>query len=281
MDFPPAPAAPTLQAPHQRARGELRLSFKRRGGATVLDGLRQDGCLKARFPHVDPPAWPGAVTLNSAGGVAGGDTLATTITAGPGTQATVAGQAAERIYRALPGATSRIATTLHVQEGAALEWLPQETILFDRCAMRRTLYVHLADDAWFLGVESLVFGRTAMDEQVHAARIHDRIAIRRGGRLVLHDAIRLDGPVASLLQRPAIGGGARAVATVIHAGPDAPALLDALREAFAGHDAGATVVDGLLVARIVAPTGADLRRAVVAGLNILRGGRTLPRVWLC
>ena len=40
------------------------MSFKRRGTATVLDGLRQDGCLKARFPHVDPPHWPGAVTLN-------------------------------------------------------------------------------------------------------------------------------------------------------------------------------------------------------------------------
>jgi urease accessory protein len=281
MDFAPASAAPTPQAPHQRARGELRLSFKRRGDATVLDGLRQDGCLKARFPRVDPPAWHGAVTLNSAGGVAGGDRLATCITAGAGTQATVASQAAERVYRALPGAVSAVATTLHVEQGAALEWLPQETILFDRCALRRTLDVHLAQDAWFLGVESLVFGRTAMDEEVQGAAIHDRIAVRRAGRLVLHDAIRLEGPVASLLQRPAIGRGARAVATLIHAGPDAAAMLDRLREALVVAEAGASVVDGLLVARIVAPTGAALRRAVVAGLNILRGGRTLPRVWLC
>jgi urease accessory protein len=174
-----------------------------------------------------------------------------------------------------------VATRLHVQDGAALEWLPQETILFDRCALRRSLDVTLAPDAWFLGVESLVFGRTAMDEQVHTARIHDRIAVRRAGRLVLHDAIRLDGPVASLLQRPAIGHRARAVATIIHAGPDAGVMLDGLRDAFGPHEAGASVVDGLLVARIVAPTGAALRQAVVAGLNILRRGRTLPRVWLC
>ena len=46
---------------HQRARGSLRLSFKRRGGATVLDGLRQEGCLKARFPRTERGAWPGAV----------------------------------------------------------------------------------------------------------------------------------------------------------------------------------------------------------------------------
>ena len=36
---------------HQRARGELVVSFKRRDGASVLDRLRQDGCLKARFPR--------------------------------------------------------------------------------------------------------------------------------------------------------------------------------------------------------------------------------------
>jgi urease accessory protein len=275
MDSLTAPDAPA----HQRARGDLRLSFKRRGAATVLDGLRQDGCLKARFPRIDPPDWPGAVTLNSAGGVAGGDRLTTAITAGPGTAATVASQAAERIYRALPGATSRVATALHVADGAALEWLPQETILFDRCALSRTLDIHLAENAWFLGVESLVFGRTAMDEQVHTAHIHDRITLRRDGRLLLHDAIRLDGPVAALLARPAIGTGARAVATIIHAAPDP--RLDAVRTALAPFEAGATIVEGVLLARIVAPTGAELRRAVVAGLNILRAGRTLPRVWLC
>lgn len=266
---------------HQRARGALHFAFKRRGDATVLDTLRQDGCLKARFPRTDPPAWPGAVTLNCAGGVAGGDVLETRVSAGPGTAATVASQAAERIYRALPGLVASIATRLHVAAGAALEWLPQETILFDRCALRRTLDIDLAEDAWFLGVESLVFGRAAMEEQVGTAMLHDRIALRRGGRLVLHDAIRLDGPVAPLLARPASGAGARGVATIVHAGPDAAARLDALRNALMPFDAGATTVDGVLLARIAAPSGAMLRKAVVAGLNILRGGRTLPRVWQC
>ncbi len=282
-DHTPASHPPPLHppAPHQRARGELRLSFKRRDGRTVIDGLRQDGCLKARFPHADAPAWPGAVTLNSAGGVAGGDRLATTITAGPGTAATVASQAAERIYRAIPGLVATIDTTLRVAPGAALEWLPQETILFDRCAIRRTLAIDLAPDAWFLGVESLVFGRAAMEEEVRTAAIHDQITLRRDGRLVLHDAIRLDGPVAALLDRPAIGRGARAVATLVHAAPGCEDRLDPLRHALAAFDAGASCWDGLLVARIAAPTGAELRRAVVTGLNILRGGRTLPRVWMC
>ena len=245
----------------------------------MLDVLRQDGCLKARFPRPDLGDWADAVTLNSAGGIAGGDVLETCVTVGAGAAATVAAQAAERVYRALPGAAARVSTTLRVAAGAALEWLPQETILFDRCALRRTVDIDLAEDARFLGVESLVFGRTAMGEEVETARLHDRIGLRRGGRLVLHDAIRLDGPVARLLDRAAIGGGARAVATLIQVAPVLP--LEALREALAGFEAGASVVEGVLVARIVAPTGAMLRDAVVTGLNILRGGRTLPRVWLC
>ena len=71
------------------------------------------------------------------------------------------------------------------------------------------------------------------------------------------------------------------MATLVHAAPDAARHLDPLRNALAPFDAGASCWDGLLVARITAPTGARLREAVVTGLNILRGGRTLPRVWLC
>ena len=267
---------------HQRARGTLRLSFKRRSATTVLDGLRQEGCLKARFPHAEHGAWTGAVTLNSSGGVAGGDILDTTIAAGPGTQATVASQTAERFYRALPGtASAQVSTALHVAPGASLEWLPQETILFDRCAVQRRLSVNLAEDAWFLGVEQLVFGRTAMGEAVHEACLRDLIQVRRDGRLLLHDAIRFDGPVQSLLDGRAISSAARGIATLIHVAPDAETKLDALRRVLDGHDAGASAWDGMLVSRIAAPNGACLRAAVVAGLAVLRAGRPLPRVWLC
>lgn len=248
----------------------------------MLDGLRQEGCLKARFPRTERGAWTGAVTLNSSGGVAGGDALDIAVAAGPGTRAAVATQAAERFYRALPGTPpARVSTALHVAPGAALEWLPQESILFDRCAVQRRLSVALEGDAWFLGVEQLVFGRTAMGEAVLDAGFRDLIELRRDGRLLLHDAVRLHGPVQALLDRRATGGAARGVATLVHAAPDAETRLDALREALAGCDAGASAFDGVLVARIVAADGACLRAAVVAGLAALRAGRPLPRVWLC
>src|ERR1700712_4006543 len=141
----------------QRAVGELRVVVKRLGPETVLDELRQVGCLKARFPRRIVPGWMDVVTVNTGGGIAGGDALDLTIEARAGANITIAAQAAERFYRAMPGdVPSRVRTQLVVGPGAGLEWLPQETILFDRSALDRRLDVDLAPDGTFLGVETLV-----------------------------------------------------------------------------------------------------------------------------
>jgi urease accessory protein len=264
----------------QRAFGELAVSLKQRGKCSVLDELRQVGCLKARFPRPDDAAWLHVVTMNTSGGVAGGDVLETAIVVGAEARATIASQAAERFYRALPGSAAASARTrITVSEGGAAEWLPQETILFDRCAVRRHLRVELAENAWFLGVESLVFGRAAMGEMVERAALRDVIEVRRGGRLLLHDVIRLDGDVAATLQRTAIADGARAVATVVHVAPDVETALDSVRAV--SPNCGASAWDGMLIVRMLAADGASLRAAVIAVLAVLRGGRPLPRVWLC
>jgi len=265
--------SPTLQ----RAVGELRVDVRMRDGRTVLDRLRQHGCLKARFPRSDD--WMNVVTLNTSGGIAGGDSLESAFSVGTGAHATIAAQAAERFYRALPGsAPSRVRTSIVVAHGAAAEWLPQETILFDRCAMDRRLRVELADDAWFLGVETLVFGRAAMGESVERALLRDLIEVRRGGRLLLHDAIRMDGEVAARLGRSAIADGARSMATIVHVSRDAEAKIESVR---ALPSLGVSAWDGMLVARILAVDSATLRHSVIDVLNVLRGGRALPRVWMC
>ncbi|HVY17930.1 MAG TPA: urease accessory protein UreD [Rhodopila sp.] len=267
---------------HQRAVGELRLAVKRNDQETVLDTLRQAGCLKARFPRRLVPGWFDAVMLNTGGGVAGGDRLDVAIDLAAGTRATIAAQAAERFYRVLSmDQPARVRTHLTVARGACLEWLPQETILFDRSALDRSLAIDLAADASFLGVETLVFGRTAMGEAVRQGHLRDRIRIRRDGALVLNDAIRLDGPVHDLLARPSIANAARSLATLVFVAPDAAACVDAVRGALADAEAGVSAWNGLLVARVLGPDGAAVRRSVAAALAVLRGSRPLPRVWLC
>jgi urease accessory protein len=262
----------------QRAYGALAVSVKQRGTQSVLHNLRQEGCLKVRFPRPEDPAWLPVVTLNTSGGVAGGDVLDAAFAVGTGARATIASQAAERFYRALPdSAASSVTTRIAVAACGAVEWLPQDTILFDRCAVRRRLRVDLAADAWFLGVESLVFGRAAMGEVVNWASLRDVFEVHRAGRLLLHDAIRLEGEAAATLLRPATAAGARAVATLVNVAHDAEAMLDPLR----ALGIGASAWDGMLIARMLAPDSATLRAAVVDALRVLRGGRALPRVWLC
>jgi urease accessory protein len=267
--------APTLQ----RATGELAVSLKRRGAASVVDGLRQVGCLKARFPRSDDDAgWLSVVTLNTSGGVAGGDQLDSAFTVGPGARGTIASQAAERYYRALPGSRpSSVRNRIVVAEGGLAEWLPQETILFDRCSVRRNLRVELAEEAQFLGIESLVFGRAAMGEAVHHGSLRDVIELRRGGRLLLHDAVRLEGDVATKLRRKTIADGARALATVVYVAPDAEAMLEPLRR----QNIATSSLGGMLIARMLGADGAALRSSVIEVFQLLRGERPLPRVWLC
>lgn len=222
--------------------------------------------------------------MNTGGGVAGGDRLATTVALHAGATATVTAQAAERFYRALPDdPPAHVRARIRLADDAALEWLPQEGIVFDNAALDRRLDVEMAGNARFLGVEALVFGRAAMGERVLTARLSDTISIRRDGRLVLHDAIRLRGPCAALLDRPATGGGCAALATLVLVAPDAMGRLDAVRAALDGvaAQAGASAWDGMLVARLLARDGAALRLAVIAALSSLRDGRTLPRTWLC
>jgi urease accessory protein len=272
----------TFRSELQRATGTLRVAVKRRGTASVLADLRQEGCLKARFPRT--AGWFEAVTLNSSGGVAGGDALDAELAVGRGASATFASQAAERFYRAREvDAPARLRTRIGLAEGAAAEWLPQEAILFDGAALDRRLDVELARDAWFLGVESLVFGRTAMGERIGALWLADTISLRRAGRLILHDTVRLAGDAAGILARPAVARGGAAIATLIHVAPDAETRLDALRTAWtdAPAETGASSWDGILLGRVVASDGAALRTAVLAGLAALRAGRPMPRVWLC
>ena len=265
----------------QRARGALVVAVKQRDGRTVLDRFRQEGCLKARLPRPENGAWTSLVTLNSSGGIAQGDRLDTALTAGPGTALTVASQAAERYYRSAGGGPALIRTALNVAPGAAMEWLPQETILFEGCAVDRRLDIHLAPEPWFLGVECLVFGRTASGETIRALQLRDAIRVHRDGRLIWQDEIRLDGVGQDLLDRPAVAAGGRAVATLVYAAPGAANAVEPLRAVMAPFQAGVSAFEDLLILRIVAPDGACARAAIVAALPVMRGDRPLPRVWSC
>lgn len=268
----------------ERARGRALLGFKRRGEATVLDTLHQEGTGRIRLPLVAPGAAPEAILINTGGGMTGGDRFGVEVALAAGTHATVTTQACEKIYRARDG-VARIDTRLTLAAGAELDWLPQETILFDRGALERRVEVVVDVDSRLTAVEAVVLGRTARGETVESGRIRESWRIRRAGGLVYADAFALGGPISRVLARPATANGARAFASIVHVAPDAEARLDGVREAITrigsgASEAGASAWNGLLAVRLLAQDGAGLRRSLVVLLEHILG-RAVPRVWHC
>ncbi|UFN48147.1 urease accessory protein UreD [Roseomonas sp. OT10] len=266
---------------HQRSHGTVVLRFGLVGPRTALRHLDQAAPARALFPDPEPGELPVAALVNTAGGLAGGDSLRLSVAVEAGAAATATSPAAEKIYRSL-GDTTEVANRLSLGEGALLEWLPQETILFDGARLRRRTEADLAPGARLLAAEMLVFGRAARGERFARGRLLDSWRLRRGGRLLWADALRLDDPAAALAAPFGLHGGG-ALATLLLAAPDAAAHLPLLREAAGPLGAATLPRDGLLLARWLGPATA-LRAAVGQAIIALRAaeGRAprLPRLWL-
>jgi urease accessory protein len=242
--------------------------------------IEESGSMRIRIPKGEGRGLD-AVLVNTAGGIACGDRFSVEIEAQSGASITVATPAAEKVYRS-DGPVSELVVDLKLEAGARLDWLPQETILFDKARLHRRLSVDMPDDASLTLLEAVVFGREARAERVTEGSFEDRWRIRRGGRLAYADTLRLDGPIADLLQKPSVGKGARAFATLIHVAPDAEARLDSAREHLSsidGCDAAASAWNGLLAVRFCAMSVGALRAAAIPFLLAFRG-EPLPRVWL-
>ena len=250
----------------QRARGEASVRL----GPGGLERLRQAGSAKAILPRGTPH--PEVVFLNTAGGVTGGDRFDLSLDLAAG-RAIGTTQTAERAYRSAGGATG-VTVRLSAGPGAHLAWLPQETILFDGCALHRRTTVDLARDATFLGCEMLVLGRRAMGETVQRLDVLDRREVRRNGRPLLLEPLRLDA--ASLGPSPALLGGAAAIASVWVVAPDAGDRLSTLRTAHEDVESAASAWNGRAVLRMRAADPAPLRAALTRTLAALH---PLPRVW--
>jgi urease accessory protein len=266
----------------QRCDGAVEVAFARRGRTTSVSHLYQRNPCRAHFPHgeADGPAL--AMLLNTAGGLTGGDRIAIGVTAEAAASATVTSAAAEKIYRSL-GADCSATVDLAVGEGAWLEWLPQETILFDGARLRRGIAARVAATGRLLAGEMLVFGRIARGERWRAGALFERWRVERAGALTWYDAMRLDG---AALDHAAGLAGAEALATAIYVAADAARHLPLAREVTAGASCrgGATLVNGMLVARFIGaavPVRAGLVDYVAALRHAAAGlPARAPRAWV-
>jgi urease accessory protein len=261
-----------------RARGAVAFDVQLADGATRRRHLHESGSLRVRFPSPEGCGLS-AVLINTAGGIAGGDRFDIEIAAGEGTRLTLTTAAAEKVYRAA-GEAAQLGIALKVAEGAHLSWLPQETILFDRARISRRIDIDLAEGASLLLCEIVVFGRAAMGERMRSGEFVDRWRLRRGGRLVFAETVRLEGDIGEKLERPAIAKAGAAVGTALIV-PGDEAVVERIREAADtfGGEVGISAWNGFAMARFCAQDAARLRADMITVLG-RASASALPRLWL-
>lgn len=260
---------------HQRSHGAAHVGLLPGPAGARLDRLHQAGSAKA-FVHPGASG-PEVVFLNTSGGLAGGDTLAYRLDLAAGCRATATTQTAERAYRSIDSA-AHVTVSHTVGVGAHLDWLPQETILYDRSHLNRETVIELAQDASCLMLEAIVLGRAAMGETLTEVVLRDTRRIMRAGRPVLIEPLQIG--TEALTAGPAVLGDARAFATlalVVQGAEDAVGRARAeLTEG--GVTGGVSGFDGKLMIRLMAGDGWPLKRQIMRLVSVLRPG-PLPRVW--
>lgn len=265
---------------HQRARGRAELTLAAAPRGARISHLYQAAPLRILFPDPEDGDPLLAAMVNSAGGLAGGDRLELELQLRTGATATFTTPGAEKVYRSL-GPPTEVSAGVSLEDGATFEWLPQETILFDGARLSRRMAVSMTRDARLLAAEMLVLGRAARGERLAEGAVSDQWRVRRDGRLIWADGLRLAEPAGVAAGRRFALGDAGALATLLLVAPNAAALLEPARDLSAG---GASLVaPGLLLARWLGEAS-HVRRAVASAVASMRAlafglpGR-VPRLW--
>jgi len=253
------------EGPHTTTRGVARLSVAHVGGRSAVAGLYAAQPLRILTPKPGVGEALTAVIANLSGGIVGGDSYETEIDLASGADLSVAAQAAEKVYRST-GAEAQNRLAFRLGDGAALEWLPQGTILFDRAIFRQSVRFDLAGNATLLAGAISILGRSAMGETVSSGRYREHWDLRRDGKLIwadrfdLYDAAAAAGAASALCD-------VSCFATALFARPGAAEDLEWVREAMDGNGpavrAGVTAIDDhLLAMRWLGGDAMRLREAV-------------------
>ena len=268
---------------------ELVLGFARAGDRTVLRENRHRGPLrvqKALYPEGDAVCQ--AIVLHPPSGIAGGDHLVISADVASGAHAQLTTPGAGKWYRS-GGAEASQCIDFTVGEGATLEWLPQETIVFDGAKARMETHVSLAADSRYIGWDILCLGRAASGERFEKGEISLFFRVDRDGRPIWLERGQVAGN-DTMLDSPAGWAGHSVCGTLLCSFPELPqqaaALLEALR-AIAPADAaqhGITVLAGVLIARYLGGNSEAARLWFAQLWTILRPaccGRpaVIPRIW--
>lgn len=262
---------------------ELQLGFARRGLRTVLSERRHRGPLTVQRPFYPEGHVCHTYVLHPPGGVVGGDHLSIQVKVAGLAHALITTPASTKFYRSAQAAAVQH-QQLHVAQDAILEWLPQDTILFDACRVQTTTCVNLTGNAKFAGWEIVCQGRPASGEYFARGECRQRLEIYRDGRPLLLERTHLKGD--SALQSAKWGlAGYPVMGTMLVSGAS-QAMLALAREVASDAQVlfGATLVQDALVCRYLGYQGMAAREHFTRVWSTIRPAwiglaSCPPRIW--
>ncbi|MEU1469008.1 urease accessory protein UreD [Streptomyces sp. NPDC005761] len=186
-------------------------------GRTTLPVLESDGPLALRRTRAVRPGAARVTVVGAMSAPLGGDRLAIEARAGQETRLTVDSAAATV---ALPGtgpgaAPARYDITLRVEEGAELNWLPEQLISAHGSELRLTTTAELAPTARLMLREEQILGRHGEI----TGTLLSRLTVRRAGRPLLDQQMGYGPGAPGGWDGPAVLGGHRAVGQLLVVDP--------------------------------------------------------------
>jgi urease accessory protein len=269
--------------------GRLALELDKTPHGTQLARSSHEGPLRIqRVLTPEGQDCPHLYLLHPPGGVVGGDRLETRVTLGAGAHALCTTPAAQKLYRS-QGARAEIVNQLELAEGAALEWLPSETLAFPAAQALLSTRVTLARGAAFLGWDIACYGMPARGEAFTAGRVQSRFELYREQTplavesLDLGEAPQLLGDAYALRGQPVVAN----LYAVPANGSIDETLVAELRDALGEPQRGLVSVSSLgelLVVRGLGPQVEAVRAQLIKAWQLLRPALlarppVTPRIW--
>jgi urease accessory protein len=259
---------------------ELRLGLRNDGTRTVLAQRSHRGPLVVQRPFYPEDAVCHLYIVHPPGGIVSEDHLTLSVSARDGAHALITTPAATKFYRARNAAAAHLVQQFEI-ENAILEWLPQETLIFDGAHACASTRVVLRDDARFIGWEVLCLGRPASDELFNTGFVRQNFELWRGDEPLLLDRLRLAPDEA---RQAAWGFAGHTALGTLMAWPATPADIEAVRAIDDEGLLACTLVDSALLVRSLAAQGETVRQRLQRVWQLLRPrllGRPAlaPRIW--
>jgi len=259
---------------------DLKLGFESRGEKTVLAERQHVGPLTVQRPFYPEGGVCHVYLLHPPGGVVAGDQLNISANAASKSHALITTPAAGKFYRS-GGETANQTVSLTVASDATLEWLPQETIVYQGARFDSSMSIDLAENARFIGWEVLALGRPAAGEAFDNGEAYLNWQIHRQGRLFYRERLRLDAQAFAARW----GLDNHSACGTLFAYPTTAADLEAVQQLIGEHPLrGVTRIDDMLICRGL-DARADLLRDFFQQVwqllrtEIAHRPASAPRIW--